>query len=319
MYKKITLHTCIAVTLTLAVLLTACSQPTQATPGSPGQDASYTAAAQTIAAQLTEIDSPPTGAPAGTPAADPGTAAVPPGSPAPLETLPNTSTPLPTRTPLPSDTPTVTNTPLPSDTPTITVEPSATPDDPRLNLGDPTWQDTFQEGANWFLFSDEHVEMRLQQGKLWMTAFNADKYDGWMLRQPVQELSNFYMEVTVQTGGCAGLDRYGLLGRASADTSRSYIFGLSCDGRYSLRRWASGSTMLVEWTTSEHILAGANQTNRMGLRAEGSTLSIYANGHLLAQVEDDAYASGSIGLFIGALATPGFTVQVSEVSVWELP
>lgn len=319
MSKRIALLPRLIAILTLAALLTACSQPTQATPGSPEQDASYTAAAQTIAAQLTEINNPQPSTPAGTPIPDPGTAILPSGSPALLETLPNTSTPLPTRTPLPSDTPTVTNTPLPSNTPTITIEPSATPDDPRLNLGDPTWQDTFQEGANWFLFSDEHVEMRLDEGKLWMTAFNADKYDGWMLRQPVQELSNFYMEVTVQTGECAGLDRYGLLARASADTSRSYIFGLSCDGRYSLRRWASGSTMLVEWTTSERILAGANQTNRMCMRAEGSTLSIYANGHLLGQVEDDAYLSGSIGLFIGALATPGFTVQVSEVSIWELP
>ena len=303
--------------ISLAVLLAACTSPVKTTTLPSTDQAAYTAAAETISAQLTEITNPTLTQPVtnGTQPA----AGVQPTETLP-ERLPDTSTPLPTRTPLPSDTPTVTPTPLPTDTPTPTTIPTKGPDDPKARLGEPTWQDTFQDGNGWFLFSDGHVEMKVSDGKLWMTAFNADRYDGWMLHQPILDVANFFLEVTATTSDCSGLDRYGLLARSTADARKTYLFGISCDGHYSLRYWdGSSSTMIVVWTASEAILKGADQTNRMGFLAEGSKLSLYANGTLLTSIEDETLASGDFGLFVGSYETPSFTVQVSKVLYWELP
>ncbi len=280
------------------------------------QNPAYTAAAETIAAQLTEIIAEPTSE---TPAAAQET------QPEVEETLPPTSTPAPTRTPLPSDTPTPTqtgtNTPIPSATPVL---PTATATAIVVSdaLGDPDWEDNFQSSANWPLYTDEHVAMSIQNGLLSMIALKANPrspYDAWMMSWPV--LANFYLEATVTTGDCKGLDRYGLLARTPGfDPIRGYVFGFSCDGQYSLRIWdGKNYKNLIFWSNSSSINSGADQTNLIGLRAEGSKLSLFANGYLLQEIEDETYPSGYFGLFVGAALTDNFTVQVSGVRYWELP
>jgi hypothetical protein len=77
--------------------------------------------------------------------------------------------------------------------------------------------------------------------------------------------------------------------------------------------------MLIPWTPSPQIIKGPDQTNRLGCMAEGNKLSLYANGKLLATIEDDTYPEGGIGLFVGAVKTEGFTVLFDEVAYWELP
>jgi hypothetical protein len=302
----------------LALLLGSCSLPARYAPTSPEQNLAYTAAAQTIVAQLTDIANPTIASP--TTRTTPGTAAPEASNESPVETLPNTSTPLPTKTPLPSDTPTITPTPSPSATPTPTSSPTQPPADPKARLGEPTWKDTFKNGSNWVLYNDNHVSMDVQDNQLMMTALKADKYDAWMLTNPPGNLTNFYLEVTVTPGECSGLDRYGLLARSTVAANQAYLFGFSCDGEYSLRIWNSVSyTMLVEWTASPFILKGADQTNRLGILIEGKKLSLYANGNLLTQLEDETFSHGAIGLFVGAVKTPRFTVAISEVAYWEQP
>lgn len=303
----------------LMLILSACSLPAsynqpQASPHNLGTaqsgstepavgEAQYTAAAQTISAQLTEIANPVSITP------------TPPLLLTPSETLPATSTPLPTRTPLPSDTPTPTWTPLPT-TPAPTDTPTQVSLDPRDNLGTPDFIDNFSSLSNWPVYNDEHVTMQKVDGGLAMTALKADKYEAWMVSWPV--LTDFYLEVTATTGKCSGLDRYGLLARAGVDARSGYLFGFTCDGRFSLRIWDGQKfTMLQEWKASPLINAGSEQKNRLGFWARGSKITLYANGQPLIEVEDSTFASGAFGLFVGSVLTPEFTVVFSEVAYWE--
>ena len=138
-----------------------------------------------------------------------------------------------------------------------------------------------------------------------------------MLTWPV--LENFYYEITASPGKCKGQDHYGLVARAP-DENRTYLFGVSCDGQYSLRKWdGKRMTYLVEWTPSEEINKGANQNNRLGIKADGNTLSLYANGKLLTEKNDNSYKKGGIGVFISSAETTEFKVRVSEAAYWELP
>ena len=330
--EHLSFYTLIACLVCLSALLTGCTLPASYdTPAAPDiQNPAYTQAAETIAAQLTQIAAPTSAGdtPAAAGATLPGPQEAPnltaqPG--APDETLPATSTPLPTKTPLPSDTPTITPTGTNTLTPTVTpVAPTATPttQDPTNGLGDPDWTDSFSSSGNWPIYTDEHVAMSVGNSRLSMTALKADRrnpYDAWMLSLPV--LTNFYLEATVTNGQCTGVDRYGLLGRAPGfNPISAYVFGVSCDGQYSLRIWDGSQYInLITWTYAAAIKQGADQTNVLGLRAEGSRLSLFANNYLLADYEDDTFASGYFGLFVGAANTDGFNIQVSNVSYWELP
>jgi len=166
-----------------------------------------------------------------------------------------------------------------------------------------------------------HIQMVVEGGKLQMTALIPDQenpWDGWMITQ--SDLTDFYLAVSATPGECSGLDRYGLLARATPNADQTYLFGFSCDGQYSLRIWNGHDfKMLVDWTTSQYIFSGADQTNQLGFKAEGNRLSLFANGDLLTELEDDTFSEGAFGLFVGAVNTAGFTVAFDDIAYWESP
>lgn len=209
---------------------------------------------------------------------------------------------------------------------TATLEPTATlsstatktplPTDPKQTLGAPTWRDTFDSAANWYLYEDDHTKIELANGNLLLNAKNADGWSGWALSWPF--LQDFYLETTMTPGDCTGLDRYGLVFRAQ-NPDEAYLFGVSCSENYSLRRWDGDLfTMVQIWTPSPAINSGPGQSNVIGILAQGETLAMYINGQFLGTVTDEADKEGSIGLFVGSVNTTGFQVAAKEVAYWEL-
>ena len=288
--------------------LGACALATPAPPATAQKpEAVYTAAAKTIIAQLTQVAGPlETTAPVTATL----TADVTPIASSPVAGEPSST---------PSLAPESSETPTPTAPPSATPEPSATSvaGDPKLELGDPTWRDTFNNSDSWPIYDDEHVQMSVQDSSLQMTLLNADKWNSWILTWPI--LRNFYVEVTAKPGDCADTDNYGVLARAPND-KEAYLFGLTCDGRFSFRRWTGERFATnVDWTASEYILSGKNQANRLGLMANGTTFSLYANGHLLTELHDANYLRGGIGLYASAFKTANFLVRFQEVQYWELP
>lgn len=240
-------------------------------------------------------------------------------------------TPEPTQAPEATATlePTVTvqASPTPGNSPTVqataSVPVSPTPTvasgDPKAGLGTPTFRDTFQSGGNWPTYEDDHVKFVIADGKLTMTAFNADYRDGWMM--PGKGVDS-YIEFVAEPGTCSGLDQYGVVARMSGSDKGyiGYLYGITCDGRYSLRTW-DGETMqrLVDWTPSVEILTGANKVNRIGIKLDGTKISMYVNGKLVKEIASEAYDDGWFGVFVGAASTANFSVTGTEFSVWELP
>jgi hypothetical protein len=208
----------------------------------------------------------------------------------------------------------------PSQTPTLTLSPTSTlvPGDPAVELGDPTWKTSFTNSSSWYTYDDDQASFNVEDGALVLTAKLANNYDSWSMASP--KLGDFYLEFTVVTGeSCQGKDRYGLIVRAP-DPNQGYLFGVSCDGFYRLRIWDGDQfTNLTGWKPSETIQVGPNQTNRIGLKAEGDQLFLYINGQLHEKLSDDTFDRGAFGAFIAASETPGFTVKVTEAAYWDLP
>lgn len=186
-----------------------------------------------------------------------------------------------------------------------------------LGLGEPTWRESFDNAARWFLVDSGNTRFTIDDGELTMQSYNPGSYDEWGLSN-YGSISDFYMEAEFRTGeSCSGLDRYGMLLR-SPDPNEGYVFAFSCDGRYRLYAWDGTYTGLVEWTTGSPIKTGPDQTNRMGILMEGNTIQLYANGTLLTELEDSTFDEGSFGLFVAAGNTPNFVTYVEELTLWEL-
>ncbi|HLC01724.1 MAG TPA: SdrD B-like domain-containing protein [Anaerolineales bacterium] len=245
--------------------------------------------------------------------------AVPSPTPEPTQAPEATSTAEPTATTEASPTPGSSPTAQASASASVSPIPTLASGDPKAGLGTPSFHDTFQSGGNWPLYEDDHVKFEIADGKLTMTAFNADNRAGWMM--PGKGVDS-YIEFVAGTGTCSGLDQYGVVARMSGSDKGyiGYLYGITCDGRYSLRTW-DGETMkrLVDWTPSAEILTGSNKVNRIGIKLDGTKISLYVNGKLLKEITSDAYDQGWFGVFIGAGSTANFAVTGTEFSAWELP
>lgn len=290
----------------VGLVLVGCNLPASTEPPPLDESAASTAGAETIIAQLTVVVETLTPEGIESPAPEP------------------TQTPVlsdPTDTAEPTTAPTEAPTELPA-TATSTAAPTPTLDanDPRAGLGDAAFSDSFSDGSNWPLYTDDHVSFEVKDSKLMLTAFNPDKYNGWMLTWPV--VSDFYIEMLAETKQCSGKDQFGVMVRA-VKTEKGYIgylYGVSCDGHYSLRRWDGQKyVQLIDWTPSEQLNAGANQTNRIGLMANGNKFSLYGNGKLIGEYQDDTHPEGRFGVFIGSAATSNVQVLVDEIAYWDLP
>jgi hypothetical protein len=139
------------------------------------------------------------------------------------------------------------------------------------------------------------------------------------------ELTDFYLQSTFDSGNCSGKDAYGLIVRGPehlAGVSYGYVVAFSCDGQYYVFRLDGANPYttkdLVTWSKSDYILAGANQKNVLGIKAIGNTLTIYANGHQIADIFDNKYTFGRYGAFVSPDVTANYTYRVVHMSYWDL-
>jgi hypothetical protein len=289
----------VALALLAGFLANACTS-TPAPALTPTVDLIATIVQQTMAAQPTEAA--PTPVPTEAPLASPS---------ATLEPTP-TLEPSPTPQPSPTSPPTATavaSTALPAGT------------DPRDQLGAPTLRDTMSTSQYWPTGSDDFTSATFRDERMYITALTGT--DGWRLAT-LPSLVNFYAEVSGAFEDCSGSDHFGLIVRIPErnPADRGYLFGISCDGRYSFSEWDGTVeprglwTTHIDWTNHPAIIQGAGQTNRVGVMATGNLFELYVNGVKVAELQDDSFPEGFLGIYVGSDETDQLTVRVSEFSYW---
>jgi hypothetical protein len=175
-----------------------------------------------------------------------------------------------------------------------------------------------------YLPNTQYIQLQLQGGQLAVTGkvnYFATHWFTWHM------LTDFYLEAKMNTGNCSGKDAYGLIFRgpphgAPAGTGYGYVAAFSCDGNFMVYRLEKTDPYtfkeLIPWTESEHINTGANKANVMGILAVGNTLSLYANGYRIFQIEDNFYFEGRYGVWVMPALTINYTYQVDEIAHWDL-
>jgi hypothetical protein len=195
---------------------------------------------------------------------------------------------------------------------TTTPTPTTQPSDPVAWLGAPTWHDTFTGSNNFYTTSDENIQFTYSADAFSMTATNINGWHSWSLGN--RRIANFYLEATFRVGNCSGNDRYGMVFRAP-DTSQGYFYGVRCDGNFGLIRW-DNMNQLIDWRPAVPFHSGPNQTNRVGVMAKGTDLTLYINGEEIQKISNSRYNEGLFGFYIASYGTYAFNVLVEEVAYW---
>lgn len=227
---------------------------------------------------------------------------------------PPTNTPEPTATAEPSATPTLTL------TPTATIQPTPTTpvDDPTNTLGNPDYEDDFDNPSYWLQDDNADFVVKLQDNKLQYTKKADNNYSLWTASW--KTIQDFYLEIVAQVpGACSGKDEWGMLFR-TPEATKGHLFTITCDGYFRMRVW-DGSDMdtIVNRTQSEHINTGSGAINRLGIMAIDEEIKIYVNGFFLATVNSNKFdMMGPYGITINAVDTADLTVHFSELRYWDL-
>ena len=156
------------------------------------------------------------------------------------------------------------------------------PSNPANLLGEPDGMDTFDNANNWSLFDAKCFKSDITDGKYVMTSKGIEGSACWEVSWPL--IQDFYAEVTIEMPEeCNPQDRFGLFFRAP-DTNRGYLYGLSCDGQYSMTLWdGQGTATVVEPDNNPAIATGGGISNRIGVLASADNYYLYVNGQYVDQ------------------------------------
>jgi hypothetical protein len=214
--------------------------------------------------------------------------------------------------------------------PTANVTPVPGTFDPFATYGTPTFDDpmTGENINDWvnpksgLLPNTNYIKITETGAKFYVTG-KLKGFSTWYFTW--RELTDFYMQTTFDSGSCAGRDAYGLIVRGPehlAGVSYGYVVSFSCDGQLYVFRLDGANPYttkdLVSWTKSDYILAGTNKQNVVGIQAIGDTLTIFANGHQIAQVTDKKFEFGRFGVFVNPDLTANYTYRVARITYWDL-
>ncbi len=136
---------------------------------------------------------------------------------------------------------------------------------------------------------------------------------------PLPALADFGVEVEVQPEDLADSE-FGIVFRVHKNQNEDeyYCFGATRDGKYLLSKRVGGRwSVPLTLTTSTLLKPGASK-NRLGVLAQGASLSLFINGTLVKTIVDDSIKSGSVGLYVQSGSQDSARAAFSSMTVFTL-
>jgi hypothetical protein len=188
------------------------------------------------------------------------------------------------------------------------------PGESEKQSGDIMFQDDFSDpGSGWIRVSSTTGETEYDDGmyRIFVKEANTDIWS-----KPGQHFSDTIIEVEAFKVGGERDNRFGVICRATG-TDSLYTFIISSDGYYGIGKVEEQNYELLgaeALMPSEDIQKGSAMNH---IRAEciGETLTLYVNGHRIAEVRDSELAAGDVGLIAGTYAVPGTDIRFDNFVV----
>jgi transcriptional regulator with XRE-family HTH domain len=216
--------------------------------------------------------------------------------------------------------------PRQTSSPTSPTSPSISLNDPYTGTGALAFNDSLATNtADWSLNKNPEGDCRFQDSGYVIRGIK----EGYMevCLNNTSYFSNFVYEASMKitAGDCGGLafrTNFPLL----------YYFIICQDGHYRLTRYDRDHVNLrrvIASGLSNIIHTGYGRSNTIAAVADGTTLNLYVNQHLLGHFTDNAYSSGQIGFIVHTcrvvyadprpnLCTAPTQVLFQDAKVWKL-
>jgi hypothetical protein len=186
--------------------------------------------------------------------------------------------------------------------------------------GNPVLNDPLsgQNGNNWNEGTTSGQGSCKFSGNAYHAASQQSNYF-WACFAATPTFSNFTYQVhmTIVQG-----DYGGIIFRADSANSKYYYFRIGKDGAYDLTtshdNTFSHDQLLKSGTAPSIIKTGLNQANLVSVAAKGSNLYLFVNQKFLAQVSDNTYKSGQLGVFGGNFTSKSADVSFTNAQVWTI-
>lgn len=264
-------------------ILGGCNLPGATRPPTADVVAIYTQAAQTVAAQLTEL-----------------AASTTPMPPTQLPEVTLAATASPTLAP----TSTIEVSPTPSSTPTLLPTPAA----------ELVFEDDFSTEGKWFTEQNPDFGFEYEDG-VYLVYVNLLNGAVWSVRE--QSFTNVILEVDAGRLSGAKSGYYGLTCRHQGEDDY-YALVIGSDGFYGIIRMLAGEFEFLEQGVDESgIIRSGEAGNRLRAECLGESLILYANGQKLLEVRDDQLSSGEVGLLAGTRKERGIEVWFDNFAIYQ--
>jgi hypothetical protein len=114
-------------------------------------------------------------------------------------------------------------------------------------------------------------------------------------------------------------DNFGVICRFK-DNDNFYGFLISHDGYYGIFKMLEGKMILASQAGNLDFSDSIRQggvVNHIEATCNESILSLRVNDQLLAEIQDESFSSGQVGLIAGAYSTPGVQVLFDNLKVYQ--
>jgi len=211
--------------------------------------------------------------------------------------------------------------PTATPTPVITLN-------PRAEFGDPKYRNRMEfpilgewaQAETAALPDDDNIRLEFKEGKLYVTGKQLGFSTWWF---SYHTLRDAYVEMTFDTRDCSGGDAYGIIFRGPphlAGESHGYVAAFTCEGDVWVWRLDGVDPWETKDLVDEHensaIKKGSNQQNVIGVQSKGDHFTIFANGVQVADVIDDEFEQGRVGVFVRSAGLNAYTYRVLDFAYW---
>ncbi len=194
------------------------------------------------------------------------------------------------------------------------LSPVTSPSGPQSS-GDILFQDDFSNTSSGWDSVRTDEGMTDYDGGSYRIVVGNSQSDFWA--NPGLSFQDVRVEVDATKDGGSDNNDYGIICRYQ-DTKNFYAFFISSDGYYAIAKIVNGEYNLIGFDSmqpSDTIRQGS-ATNTVRADCVGSSLTLYVNGDQVHSVDDDAYASGDVGLIAGTFDTPGTDILFDNFAVY---
>jgi len=187
----------------------------------------------------------------------------------------------------------------------------------QLRESDPSYSEHFRrDNGLWELDLDsEKSTIRLESGSYRVGALEPNLFVWGIGEVTAQDL---YVEVDATRVEGPLDNEYGIVFR-HVDTENYYVYLVSSDGYYALRKLEEGEWVdILPWAKTDQLDIDEDATNRIGVFAQGNQIALIINEQVVDAVQDDTFSGGQIALAAGSFEEAGVEIAFDNLDLWDL-